>query len=182
MTSVDRERSPVSASIAPPKQIRFVNNEGQPPTKRRRINAACRTCRKRKTRCDGKRPHCTTCAENGHQCMGYAETGTPNRPTPRVSNTPRNDDGHDEETAVRDGGSHIFSPRPIKAESLSIASPHPGREGDVTAFDQRHLHVDVKRDPRDMPVFDDALSSPMSMSNISLYLLYSPYSIFTLLV
>jgi hypothetical protein len=28
------------AGLPPPKQIRFVNNEGQPPPKRRRINAA----------------------------------------------------------------------------------------------------------------------------------------------
>ncbi|KAJ8068670.1 hypothetical protein OCU04_002369 [Sclerotinia nivalis] len=33
----------------------------------------CRTCRKRKTRCDGKRPLCSTCTDNGHECMGYAE-------------------------------------------------------------------------------------------------------------
>ncbi|RAL67365.1 hypothetical protein DID88_008120 [Monilinia fructigena] len=57
----------------PLKQIRFVNNEGQPPAKRRRVNAACRTCRKRKTRCDGKRPLCSTCTDNGHECMGYVE-------------------------------------------------------------------------------------------------------------
>ncbi|ATZ47807.1 hypothetical protein BCIN_03g01050 [Botrytis cinerea B05.10] len=61
------------AGGVPQKQIRFVNNEGQPPAKRRRVNAACRTCRKRKTRCDGKRPLCSTCTDNGHECMGYAE-------------------------------------------------------------------------------------------------------------
>jgi hypothetical protein len=33
----------------------------------------CRTCRKRKTRCDGKRPLCSTCIENGHECLGYAD-------------------------------------------------------------------------------------------------------------
>lgn len=35
----------------------------------------CRTCRKRKTRCDGKRPLCSTCTENGHECLGYADVG-----------------------------------------------------------------------------------------------------------
>jgi hypothetical protein len=30
----------MSPGLPPPKQIRFVNNEGQPPPKRRRINAA----------------------------------------------------------------------------------------------------------------------------------------------
>lgn len=56
-----------------PKQIRFVSTDGQPHTKRRRINAACLTCRKRKTRCSGERPICKTCLDNGHSCAGYAE-------------------------------------------------------------------------------------------------------------
>ncbi|KAI1759087.1 fungal-specific transcription factor domain-containing protein [Hypoxylon sp. FL1150] len=56
-----------------PKQIRFVNNQGQPPTKRRRINAACLTCRKRKTRCAGEHPTCSTCTKNGHVCLGYSD-------------------------------------------------------------------------------------------------------------
>ncbi|OAA37614.1 Transcription factor [Metarhizium rileyi] len=57
----------------PPRQIRFVNNQGQPPSKRRRINAACLTCRRRKTRCAGERPVCSTCTKNGHRCQGYPE-------------------------------------------------------------------------------------------------------------
>ncbi|KAI0180754.1 fungal-specific transcription factor domain-containing protein [Hypoxylon sp. FL1284] len=56
-----------------PKQIRFVNNQGQPPTKRRRINAACLTCRRRKTRCAGEHPTCSTCTKNGHVCLGYSD-------------------------------------------------------------------------------------------------------------
>jgi hypothetical protein len=32
--------TPVHQTLPPPKQIRFVNNQGQPPSKRRRINAA----------------------------------------------------------------------------------------------------------------------------------------------
>ncbi|KAG5954847.1 hypothetical protein E4U57_003948 [Claviceps arundinis] len=60
-------------SIPPPRQIRFVNNQGHPPSKRRRINAACLTCRRRKTRCAGERPFCSTCTKNGHHCQGYPE-------------------------------------------------------------------------------------------------------------
>ncbi|OTA99860.1 hypothetical protein M426DRAFT_67030, partial [Hypoxylon sp. CI-4A] len=56
-----------------PKQIRFVNNQGQPPIKRRRINAACLTCRRRKTRCAGEHPTCSTCTKNGHVCLGYSD-------------------------------------------------------------------------------------------------------------
>lgn len=33
----------------------------------------CLTCRKRKTRCDGRKPLCSTCSENGHECMGYTD-------------------------------------------------------------------------------------------------------------
>ncbi|KAJ4173020.1 hypothetical protein NW754_012025 [Fusarium falciforme] len=57
----------------PPRPIRFVHNQGQPPSKRRRINAACLTCRKRKTRCAGERPFCSTCTKNHHRCLGYPE-------------------------------------------------------------------------------------------------------------
>lgn len=60
-------------ALPPPKQIRFVNNQGQPPSKRRRVNAACLTCRRRKTRCDGEKPTCSTCEKNGHQCLGYPD-------------------------------------------------------------------------------------------------------------
>ncbi|KAK0706344.1 fungal-specific transcription factor domain-containing protein [Lasiosphaeria miniovina] len=61
----------INGALPPPKQIRFVNNQGQPPSKRRRINAACLTCRKRKTRCAGEKPVCSTCTKNGHNCFGY---------------------------------------------------------------------------------------------------------------
>ncbi|KAM0224472.1 hypothetical protein ACHAQD_002043 [Fusarium lateritium] len=47
----------------PPRPIRFVHNQGQPPSKRRRINAACA----------GERPVCSTCTKNGHECLGYPE-------------------------------------------------------------------------------------------------------------
>ncbi|PFH62127.1 hypothetical protein XA68_14966 [Ophiocordyceps unilateralis] len=53
--------------------IRFVNSQGQPPLKRRRINAACLTCRRRKTRCAGERPICSTCTKNNHHCQGYLD-------------------------------------------------------------------------------------------------------------
>ncbi|RDA91993.1 hypothetical protein CP533_6028 [Ophiocordyceps camponoti-saundersi (nom. inval.)] len=56
-----------------PRPIRFVNNQGQPPSKRRRINAACLTCRRRKTRCAGERPICSTCTKHNHHCQGYID-------------------------------------------------------------------------------------------------------------
>ncbi|KAF4119532.1 Fungal trans [Geosmithia morbida] len=65
--------SAAQTSAQPPKPIRFVNSQGRPPSKRRRINAACLTCRRRKTRCAGERPRCSTCVNNNHQCLGYQE-------------------------------------------------------------------------------------------------------------
>ncbi|EXJ61596.1 hypothetical protein A1O7_02024 [Cladophialophora yegresii CBS 114405] len=75
------------APVRPPRQIRFVSTDGQPHTKRRRINAACLTCRKRKTRCSGERPLCKTCTDYGHDCSGY--TDRPSREDGRVE---ENDD------------------------------------------------------------------------------------------
>ncbi|PVI01200.1 hypothetical protein DM02DRAFT_627850 [Periconia macrospinosa] len=69
----------------PPRPIRFVTNHDGPYAKRRRINSACLTCRKKKTRCSassapstdhkypGERPVCGTCITNKHQCAGYGE-------------------------------------------------------------------------------------------------------------
>ncbi|CZT40832.1 related to pathway-specific nitrogen regulator [Rhynchosporium secalis] len=131
-TTASRAASPIQ-KLPPPKQIRFVNSEGQPPTKRRRINAACRTCRKRKTRCDGKRPQCSTCKDNGHDCMGYAAGPDANikRERKGSDNGSRND--HDDEneedennrivvgTVERKGNGHA---QPSSHGSLPGASPH----------------------------------------------------------
>ncbi|KAF2469801.1 uncharacterized protein BDR25DRAFT_39726 [Lindgomyces ingoldianus] len=78
--------STASANAAPPqpKPIRFVTNHDGPYAKRRRINSACLTCRKKKTRCSGERPVCGTCTQNKHECAGYGnetDTHTSNSPT-----------------------------------------------------------------------------------------------------
>ncbi|KAJ5925939.1 hypothetical protein N7454_007449 [Penicillium verhagenii] len=57
-----------------PRQIRFVATDGQPQTKRRRVNAACLTCRRRKIRCSGEQPVCKTCSDYKHVCLGYGES------------------------------------------------------------------------------------------------------------
>ncbi|KAJ5676644.1 uncharacterized protein N7477_002277 [Penicillium maclennaniae] len=57
-----------------PRQIRFVATDGQPQTKRRRVNAACLTCRRRKIRCSGEQPVCKTCSDYKHVCLGYSES------------------------------------------------------------------------------------------------------------
>lgn len=37
-------------------------------TPRKRVSQACDTCRSRKDRCDGERPACSTCIQNGREC------------------------------------------------------------------------------------------------------------------
>ncbi|KAL4809222.1 fungal-specific transcription factor domain-containing protein [Aspergillus unguis] len=80
------------SQLPAPKQIRFVSTDGQPQTKRRRVNAACLTCRKRKIRCSGEQPVCQTCADFNHKCLGYSEPSTHVRTqsdtAPHTSTTP----------------------------------------------------------------------------------------------
>ncbi|KAI5197519.1 hypothetical protein E4T39_07225 [Aureobasidium subglaciale] len=43
--------------------------------KRRQTLAACRPCRKRKSRCDGARPRCNTCLDKATPCVYSVEEG-----------------------------------------------------------------------------------------------------------
>ncbi|PCG89531.1 Transcription factor [Penicillium occitanis (nom. inval.)] len=87
---------------APLRQIRFVSSDGQPQTKRRRVTAACRTCRKRKIRCSGEQPVCKTCSDCGHKCLGYNDPDKPEKSTVpgstknELSQTAYADDGDDD--------------------------------------------------------------------------------------
>ena len=47
---------------------------------RRRIGAACMTCRKRKTACSGERPYCNTCKQNNLYCAGFSTDSQSQRP------------------------------------------------------------------------------------------------------
>ncbi|KAL1953530.1 hypothetical protein VTO42DRAFT_2628 [Malbranchea cinnamomea] len=67
------QKKATAATIPQPKQIKFVSTDGLPQTKRRRVTAACRTCRKRKTKCTGEQPVCQTCTDCGHTCLGYSD-------------------------------------------------------------------------------------------------------------
>ncbi|TKA64469.1 hypothetical protein B0A55_11205 [Friedmanniomyces simplex] len=66
-----------------PKALRFVTNYGAPQPKRRRIGAACLTCRKRKTACSGERPFCETCKQTKQDCVGYSADAAPPTPSHR---------------------------------------------------------------------------------------------------
>ncbi|KIW30799.1 uncharacterized protein PV07_02500 [Cladophialophora immunda] len=109
--------------LPPPRQIRFVSTDGQPHTKRRRINAACLTCRKRKTRCSGERPECKTCTDNNHVCSGYAD-----RPI-RKDGERLDEDGEEE----ADSGSSTPQKQSRDAEVAMKLRAGPGKEMDNTA-------------------------------------------------
>ncbi|KAF8754972.1 hypothetical protein RHS01_05776 [Rhizoctonia solani] len=44
--------------------LRLVSMPGPPPT-------SCRTCRRRRKKCDLSKPCCDRCARDGHECLGY---------------------------------------------------------------------------------------------------------------
>ncbi|PLB48925.1 hypothetical protein P170DRAFT_475257 [Aspergillus steynii IBT 23096] len=129
-------------NVPPPRQIRFVSTDGQPQTKRRRVNAACRTCRKRKIRCSGEQPGemrrilratamgcfsgltetsdavvCKTCSDYNHVCLGYNDPPTHARSqSDAASRTPTLPSVPGPVEAANSRG-------PVKVESRSPDSP-----------------------------------------------------------
>lgn len=137
--------TPSDGAIPPPKQIRFVNNQGQPPSKRRRVNAACLTCRKRKTRCDGEKPTCTTCDRNGHLCLGYPEQSEKTRAESTISPVKLEGGGEANDTSAEPEGddtehtadAHEDERRHSKARNRASQQPQAGKEGGTTFKDRR---------------------------------------------
>jgi hypothetical protein len=146
----------------------------------------CRTCRKRKTRCDGKRPLCSTCTENGHECLGYADIAEGTKKERKDSDVGakkehEDDDGEDEDDKHPDGAGqlvdtgtrHIQRPysngsREIRrAESkgrsyFDTKSTIPkGREASEREKDQRQSF----RDYRESAVFSEDGHSPLGNSS-----------------
>ncbi|KAF9887077.1 hypothetical protein FE257_010571 [Aspergillus nanangensis] len=136
------------STIPPPRQIRFVSSDGQPQTKRRRVNAACRTCRKRKIRCSGEQPVCKTCSDYNHVCLGYNDP-PPVRPASDVASRPST-------IASLPGPSEPGNTRAtVKVESRSPDSPSkdqiPPRDD---AFNASELSPSEKKDA--LPARDTA--------------------------
>ncbi|EKJ70072.1 hypothetical protein FPSE_09752 [Fusarium pseudograminearum CS3096] len=131
----------------PPRPIRFVHNQGQPPSKRRRINAACLTCRKRKTRCAGERPVCSTCTKNGHRCLGYPEEIK----REEIERLPLDRTGHDHDEHEH----HNYHDEEIKVEKGPVQvqrtpdapTPHVALEATMSLANM----MDSKHDTTDTP-------------------------------
>ncbi|OAA69831.1 Fungal specific transcription factor [Cordyceps fumosorosea ARSEF 2679] len=122
------------SSAAAPRQIRFVHNQGQPPSKRRRINAA-----RRKTRCDGERPTCSTCSKNGHRCLGYPDESK--RDGPDAGDHTVDDNEHDQAATA----ASTTRPRPDLSTGAGTTVRDTG-DRDTTARAPQ-LHVDPRSRP-----------------------------------
>ncbi|KAL4934438.1 putative C6 transcription factor [Aspergillus undulatus] len=111
------------SQVPPPKQIRFVSTDGQPQTKRRRVNAACRTCRKRKIRCSGEQPVCKTCADFNYECLGYSEPATHVRTqsdaASRTPTTPSLANSHEPTSSRVPSEAETRTPTPPKRNKVS---------------------------------------------------------------
>lgn len=66
----DLSRQPVSQDATPSRNAgentSANEDDGNPVPRQKRM--ACVVCRKRKLKCDGKKPSCGTCARVGHNC------------------------------------------------------------------------------------------------------------------
>ncbi|KAL3467460.1 fungal-specific transcription factor domain-containing protein [Aspergillus heterothallicus] len=149
--------------LPPPKQIRFVSTDGQPQTKRRRVNAACRTCRKRKIRCSGEQPVCKTCSDYNHECLGYSEPAathvraqsdtasrtptTPSLPTPNESAALRGTLEHEiripesPRRATLSSVVHHLGKSPEAPYSSKIEGTSPTQDASTRASKEREHHT-----------------------------------------
>ncbi|KAI5367650.1 hypothetical protein Slin14017_G026860 [Septoria linicola] len=114
---------PASSQQQQPKALRFVTNSGPLP-KRRRIGAACLTCRKRKTACSGERPNCETCKQNKLECAGYSESNaTPGHN--RVPSEASNRRQSQQESVSKSRGAGLSSSRaPLSPGNGSSSAQH----------------------------------------------------------
>ncbi|OJD30824.1 c6 transcription factor [Diplodia corticola] len=140
-------------ALPQPKAIRFVTNHDGPYAKRRRINSACLTCRRRKTRCSGERPACETCLKNNHTCGGYG----PDTDQPKDSSAPG---------SVGERRTSVAT-NPARRPSVAVArGPTPGQLQQT----QQHQHQQAESvgiahprlahdPPIDSPIIDPALES-----------------------
>lgn len=87
------------------------------PGSKRRVKTGCVTCRKRRVKCDERKPSCQRCEVANISCDGYL--------APRRVNPPRylKDRGHNVETSVGHTPSHATTSGDSTTESLLVAYP-----------------------------------------------------------
>ncbi|KAJ5351998.1 hypothetical protein N7452_000972 [Penicillium brevicompactum] len=148
-----------------PRQIRFVATDGQPQTKRRRVNAACLTCRRRKIRCSGEQPVCKTCSDYKHVCLGYTESTAHLRTqSDSTSQAPRvsapNGSSHNVARAVESS-----SPDPVPPNIPAPAVDRISELQDTGLKDIPFLDVSSRNKELEMRAEDSPESSRASVSS-----------------
>ena len=109
------------------------------------LSHSCLTCRRRKTRCAGERPLCSTCTKNGHECLGYPEDSK--------NNGDASESKHDEEEEASVGGYAEY-------DTVRDEKPSKGKaKRDHSALDEAH------HDHRGASPGDDGLHSPQPSHN-----------------
>jgi len=119
--------------VQPPKKLRFITNQGAPHPKRRRITAACLTCRKRKIACSGEQPICQTCIQNKLDCAGYTKDAkSSNSPSKSRLNQSSND-GRKESNASPEPSSRGHGETNVTDKDVRMASSDSPRRSDATS-------------------------------------------------
>ncbi|EFR04048.1 pathway-specific nitrogen regulator [Nannizzia gypsea CBS 118893] len=168
-----------------PRPIRFVSSDGQPQTKRRRVIAACRTCRKRKSRCSGEQPVCKTCTDYGHTCLGYSEPATAQPAASSSSSSNTRPAATTLPAAQLDGKGKEPAEKPIGQREKKNEPEALGRSAPVPSTDAREQRqtaeaTDQAQDTRREIRVEDiapAISSPESTRSalISSHRTHVPY-------
>lgn len=116
-------------SLHPPRPVLL---SSPPLTIRPAALHRCLTCRKRKTRCDGEKPICSTCEKNGHQCLGYTDDPEKSTIEPATTSPLKFEQGpilkRESPMDVKDHH-RLSPPRPTRSDSTStIAGAAPVRQ------------------------------------------------------
>ncbi|KAF2011175.1 hypothetical protein BU24DRAFT_466904 [Aaosphaeria arxii CBS 175.79] len=148
--------SGVAVGAAQPRPIRFVTNHDGPYAKRRRINSACLTCRRKKTRCSGERPVCGTCIQNKHECAGYGPEGDPQTHA---------DATREKKSARKESLPSTNVPlRKQKLEPVAVAAPQPMRPPLNQSTSNASLNSDTSIHPTISKQDDNPAFSGFSLS------------------
>ncbi|KAJ5091214.1 hypothetical protein NUU61_006084 [Penicillium alfredii] len=154
-----------------PRQIRFVATDGQPQTKRRRVNAACLTCRRRKIRCSGEQPVCRTCSDYKHVCLGYTDSTAHLRSqsdsaprAPPLPNISAVNDSSQRGSRVVESSSPEPPPAPIPRSAVE-KSPRISKLPDGKDGSSREMAGRVNKEPDSQAVSESPDSGRTSVSS-----------------
>jgi hypothetical protein len=140
------------------------------------METSCRTCRKRKTRCDGGRPLCSTCGDNKIYCLGYGEVGEGHTNKKERINSKLGGETHEELREKQKGGQASSFQRKLEdggykhrrtdsklSSILEHGTTFRSEENPASTDSKCGNVVDFRTDHRESAVYSDEGSSPISM-------------------